>query len=619
MISFANPQYLYLLAAVPVIALLYTLARINRRKKLRRFGRPAVIKDLMPEASRYTGWIKLALELLALTAIIFALARPVAPSKIEKTETESTQGIEVMICLDVSNSMLASATDDPNGVSRLQRARFILEKMIDKMNNDKVGLIVFAGESYTQLPITSDYISAKMFLNDLSTDMVPTQGTAIGAAIDMAVTSFTPDSDCDKAIIIITDGENFEDDAVAEAARAASAGIQVDVIGVGSGNGAPIPVKGRKGEYMTDQNGAPVVTKLDEATAQEIAKAGKGIYLSGASSSVTSELDEQLSKLKKSEYQRLTSSPAAELFPIFAIIALLILLVDTIIPYRKISWLRGINFFTKGGKAVAIAVLLSGALSPARAADNAKPAAQSNRYERNYIADGNKLYKEKRFAEAEVMYKKALETNPNSETALFNLAASYIRQAGSADPNSGNNPMAQASEILNRLAKEAADQTISELAYYNLGNMAFNQENYQQSIESYKNALRRNPDNDKARENLRLAQLKLKDQQNDDKNKDQNQDNQDQNQDQQQQQQNQQNQDQNNQDQNQDKNQDQQQQQQKDQDKQQPQQQKQGMSDANAEQILKAMENEEAATRRRVEAERRKTQEARRRKVTNPW
>ncbi|MDE7470311.1 MAG: VWA domain-containing protein, partial [Paramuribaculum sp.] len=229
MISFANPQYLYLLAAVPLLALLYTLARISRRRKLRRFGRQDVIKHLMPEASRYTGCLKLALELLALTAIIFALARPVAPSRIEKTETESTQGIEVMICLDVSNSMLASATDDPNGVSRLQRARFILEKMIDKMNNDKVGLIVFAGESYTQLPITSDYISAKMFLNDLSTDMVPTQGTAIGAAIDMAVTSFTPDSDCDKAIIIITDGENFEDDAGAEAARAASAGIQVDV------------------------------------------------------------------------------------------------------------------------------------------------------------------------------------------------------------------------------------------------------------------------------------------------------------------------------------------------------------------------------------------------------
>ncbi len=614
MISFANPQYLYLLLTIPVIVILYFMTRISRRKKLSRFGNISVIRSLMPEASRYTGWIKLSIELLALALIIIAIARPVVPSKIESTEQESTKGIEVMICLDVSNSMMASSTDDPNGVSRLQRAKFILEKMIDKMNNDKVGLIVFAGESYTQLPITSDYISAKMFLNDLSTDMVPTQGTAIGAAIDMAMTSFTPDSDCDKAIIIITDGENFEDDAVAESARAASAGIQVDVIGVGSGNGAPIPVKGKRGQYMLDQNGAPVVTKLDQETASEIAKAGKGVYLSGASPSVVNELNDQLSKLKKAEYQRLTSSPAAELFPVFAIIALLLLMIDTIIPYRKISWLRGINFFTKTSRVIAI-IIMSTATLPMFAADENKPSA-TNRYERNYIADGNKLYKEKRFAEAEVMYKKALEANPGSEAAMFNLAAAYIRQAGSADPNAGNNPIAQAQQMLSKLAKEATDQSIAELSYYNLGNLAFNQENYQQSIDQYKNALRRNPDNDKARENLRLAQLRLQDQQNDDKNRDQNKDDENQNQDQQQQ--NQQNQNQNNNNDNKDKDQDQQQQQQQ-KDKQQPQKQNQGMSDANADQILKAMENEEAATRRRVEAERRKGQEVRRKKVTNPW
>lgn len=617
MISFANPQYLYLLIAVPVLVLLYLLARISRKRKLRRFGNPQTIAHLMPEASRYTGWIKFTLELLALTAIIIAIARPTAPSKIEQNETESTQGIEVMICLDVSNSMLASATDDPNGISRLQRARFILEKMIDKMNNDKVGLIVFAGESYTQLPITSDYISAKMFLNDLSTDMVPTQGTAIGAAIDMALTSFTPDSECDKAIIVITDGENFEDDAVAAAASAASAGIQVDVIGVGTSKGAPIPIKGRKNEYMTAQDGTPVVTRLDEATAAEIAKAGKGIYINGSDPSAVSELENELSKLKKSEYQRLTSSPAAELFPIFAILALILLMIDTIIPYRKISWLRGINFFTKPTKAIIVLAVASTAMS-ASAADNEKEEqAKSNRYERNYLVDGNKLYRAKRFAEAEVMYKKALEANPSSETALFNLAASYIRQAGSTDPNAGNNPLAQAQEILTRLTKEASDDNIAELSHYNLGNMAFNQENYQQSIDAYKNALRRNPDNDKARENLRLAQLRLQQQQqNDDKNKDQNND--DENQQKEDQQQQQQNQQQQNQDQNKDQNQDKDQQQ-KQENKQKQQPQNQGMSDKNAEQILKAMDNEEAATRRRVEAERRKSQENKRRKVINPW
>ena len=350
MITFVNPQYLYLLLALPVVAILWLLARAARRKKLRRFGNPEVIAALMPEASRYTGWIKISLALLAMAAIIIAIARPIVPNKTgEATETAAARGIELMICLDVSNSMLASSTDDPGGVSRLRRAKFILEKLIDKLQDDKVGLIVFAGESYTQLPITSDYISAKMFVDELSTEMVPTQGTAIGAAIDMAMNSFTPDSEFDKAIVVITDGENFEDDAVGEAARAAEAGIQVDVIGLGTAGGAPIPTpKGMgHGKYLTDQNSQVVVTALNEDMAREIAKAGHGIYLQGGDPGVVGDLDAQLSTLSKSEYQRLTASPSAELFPIVAIVAIIFLLIDTLIPYRKISWLRGINFFTK--------------------------------------------------------------------------------------------------------------------------------------------------------------------------------------------------------------------------------------------------------------------------------
>lgn len=350
MITFVNPQYLWLLLAVPVIAGLWLLARAARRRKLRRFGQLNVIASLMPEASRYTGWIKISLELLAVAILVIAAARPIASSGSDQTaSTTTTRGIELMICLDVSNSMLASSTDDPGGVSRLRRAKFILEKLIDKLKDDKVGLIVFAGESYTQLPITSDYISAKMFIDDLSTEMVPTQGTAIGSAIDMAMNAFTPDSECDKAIVIITDGENFEDDAKAEAARAAEAGIQVDVIGLGTAGGAPIPTpKGMgTGKYLADQNGQTVMTALNESEAREIAKAGHGIYLAGGDPAVVSDLDEQLSTLSTAEYQRLTSSPSAELFPIFAIAALVILLIDTLIPYRKISWLRGINFFTK--------------------------------------------------------------------------------------------------------------------------------------------------------------------------------------------------------------------------------------------------------------------------------
>lgn len=349
MINFANPHLLYMLLLVPVIALLYIWARVSRRLKLKRFGRADVIERLMPDASRYMPGIKIVLELVAVAFIIIAIARPY----VEKTDfsggdEETASGIEVMICFDVSNSMLASSTDDPSGISRLQRAKFILEKLVDKMNNDKVGLIVFAGDAYTQLPITSDYISAKMFINNLNTDMVPTQGTAIGAAIDMAINSFTPDSDFQKAIILITDGENFEDNAVEEAKRAADAGIQVDVIGVGSGKAMPIPINASRNEFMRTHTGEEVRTALNEQMASEIAKAGDGVYISGSAGSAVGELTDQLDKLSKTEYKRTSvPSPASELFPIAIVIALCLLLIDLLLPYSKISWLRNINFFSK--------------------------------------------------------------------------------------------------------------------------------------------------------------------------------------------------------------------------------------------------------------------------------
>lgn len=346
--TFAHPQYLYLLILIPALLGLFVLARMARQRKLRRFGRPDVLEHLMPDASPYKPWIKISLELLALLFIIIALARPQSAVNMDSSEEETTsRGIEIMLCVDVSNSMLASATDDPSGVSRLQRAKFILEKLVDKMSDDKVGLIVFAGDAYTQLPITTDYISAKMFLGDLSTDIVPTQGTAIGAAIEMAESSFTPESDFQKAIVIITDGENFEDDAVEAAADAARQGIQVDVVGIGSGKGAPIPVKGSSGQFMTDQNGEQIVTRLDEDNARAIAKAGDGVYVNGASTSAVNDLDEQLDKLSKTEYKRTSVPMAAEQFPLAVWVAFALIVIDIFILDRKISWLKRINFFTK--------------------------------------------------------------------------------------------------------------------------------------------------------------------------------------------------------------------------------------------------------------------------------
>ena len=218
MINFAHPQYFYLLLLLPVLVLLFLWNRRDRRKRLERYGKRTSIEPLMPEVSRYKPWIRLVLELLLLTMVIVVLARPRAGSS--KTTTQ-VHGIEVMVAVDVSNSMNASSTDNPQDVSRLQRSKMILQKLIDRLENNKVGLIVFAGNAYMQMPMTSDAASAKLFLNGISTNMAPTQGTAIGAAINLALNGFSQSKKAQKAIVIITDGENFEDDAVGAAKEAA--------------------------------------------------------------------------------------------------------------------------------------------------------------------------------------------------------------------------------------------------------------------------------------------------------------------------------------------------------------------------------------------------------------
>lgn len=351
MINFANPELLYLLLLVPAIGLIYFLGRLLAARRLKKFGNPAVIAHLMPERSRYMPAVKIVMELTALVFLVIALSRPFVlktEGDNDKTAKETTAGIEVMVCLDVSNSMLASSTDDTNGVSRLQRAKFILEKMVNAMVNDKIGLIVFAGDAYTQLPITSDYLSAKMYLNSITTDMVPTQGTAIGAAIQMAMNSFNPESKFQKAIVVITDAENFEDDAKAAASQAAKAGIQVDVIGIGSEKGMPIPLPEHPAEYFTYDNGEQVLTAFNPKVAQDIAKAGHGEYIDGSSNQAVAQLEEQLDKLSKTEYTRFgMPDNSLELYPIAIILALALLLVDIFLPYSKIKWLRNINFFTK--------------------------------------------------------------------------------------------------------------------------------------------------------------------------------------------------------------------------------------------------------------------------------
>ena len=312
MFDFANPHLLYLLLTCVAVAGLYVLARAARRRKLRRFGRPDVVEALMPEASRYKPAIKIVLEVLALAALVIVLARPRAGQKEQEARVD---GIEVMIAFDVSNSMLASSSDDPAGISRLDRSRLVLEKLIDRLHNDKVGLVIFAGDAKTQLPLTTDFYSAKMYLNELQPGMIANQGTDISMAIDMAMNGFSADEDTRKAIILITDSEDHEGEAIETAKLAKENGIQVNVVGVGSAKGAPIPMSGRSGDYLRDMQGNVVTTTINEELGKQLAEAAGGVYVNAAASSALEDLESKLDSLEKSEFNRISYTAGADISP----------------------------------------------------------------------------------------------------------------------------------------------------------------------------------------------------------------------------------------------------------------------------------------------------------------
>ena len=269
MIIFARSIYLWLLLLVPLIPIAHGVRERLRTLRVRKFGDEALVEELMPSRSRAKGWVRSVLWALAFACFVIGLARPQVGAKLREHETK---GAEIMICLDVSNSMLAQDYS-PN---RLERAKLAIARLVDKLQEDRIGLVVFAGTAFVQLPITTDYVSAKMFLGSIDTQSVPIQGTAIGDAILTAAKGFSAQSEKSRAIIVITDGENHEDDPVAAAAQATELGCKVYTIGVGSAQGQPILVEGG---LLRDKEGNIVVTRLDENTLREVASAGNGAYV----------------------------------------------------------------------------------------------------------------------------------------------------------------------------------------------------------------------------------------------------------------------------------------------------------------------------------------------------
>jgi len=340
MFRFAHIEYLYLLILIPVLALVFAVMFSQRKKALKRFGNMEVIENLMPAVSFSRPVIKSVLVLFVLASLIFGIAQPQFGSKLREIKRE---GVEIIIALDVSNSMMAEDIK-PN---RLERAKQAIARLVDRLVNDKIGLIVFAGDAYTQIPITTDYVSAKLFLNTISTDIVPKQGTAIGSAIELGIKSFTQQEETSKALIIISDGENHEDDAIEMAKQALEKGITVHTVGIGLPRGAPIPIySGGQKTYREDNKGQTIISKLDETMLRRIANAGEGVYIRSTDTRVgLDKLFDEINKMEKQEMESKVYSDYDERFQYVFGIGLFILLLDFIILERKNRWLSKIKLF----------------------------------------------------------------------------------------------------------------------------------------------------------------------------------------------------------------------------------------------------------------------------------
>lgn len=574
MIYLAQPLYLLLILLIPLMFIAYWLMRRWRKRRIARFGDPDLVSSLAPLVPRRKGWLKLTLLSLALLFFAIGMARPQLGAILKEKQVK---GAEIMVVLDVSNSMLAEDYS-PN---RLERAKLAISKLVDELQGDRIGLIIFAGESFVQLPVTSDYVSAKIFLNSITTESVPVQGTAMGDAIRTAIKSFTSESENSRAIILITDGENHEDDPVSAAKDAVDMGARVFCIGVGSPEGKPIPMDGG---LLKDNDGNIVVTRLDEKTLRDVASAGRGLYVrAGNTEFGLNPVIDEIRSLDAKDFQSVVFEEYDEQYMYFLAIALIFMLIEFMISdtrNRRSLFGRG-----KGMAAVLILMLASPVMLQA----------QSDRSE---VRAGNREFKKGEFREAELDYKRALEEDSTSVTAKYNLGNALYKTESYSEAELYLKGLGDSLKSVS--ASKASD------CFHNSGNLALKQKKYQEAVDAYKESLRLEPDNFETKSNLAYAQKMLKEQQQ-----------------QQQQQQNQQDQ-QDQQDQNQQQNQNQDQQDNRDQDNQQDQNRNQDQQDNQnqqnqpqitpqaAQQMLQAIEDKEKQTQdkvKKVKAQQQKSKE----------
>ena len=496
MIHFGHTEYLWLLLVVAACGLLWGYAEWRNRRKLESWADRQMFGRLIPDRSGWRPKAKVVLTLTGFALLVVAMANPQMGTKIEKGKRA---GSDVAICLDVSNSMMAEDIQ-PN---RLERSKRVVTNIMSTLAGDRISLVVFAGASYIQMPLTNDYGAAKLFLDQVSCDMIASQGTAIGDAIEKGLQTFGyGDSDREweknkgRAIIVISDGENHEDDAVGAARKAAREGVRVCTIGMGLPDGAPIPEydpRGRKNSYKRERGGSIIMTRLNEEMLRDIASAGGGVYVRASNAgSGLSDITKVIEGLEKEEYGEAVFSAYESRYQYPLAAALLCLLAAVLIfERRNRKW----NIAGLTGTAVLLLCLM--------------PADASAQANRKLLREGNRNYKTEKYDQAEVNYRRALEKDSMDFRGQYNLASSLYRQEKFDEAAMHYAQALAAPDIDDSRRAKALHGAGNSMVKAGLQNEQQGMQYFQQAVKAYQDALKLDPKNDDTRYNLAYARRLL--------------------------------------------------------------------------------------------------------------
>jgi tetratricopeptide (TPR) repeat protein len=480
--QFQHTEYLFALSAIPVLITLYLFVQQWKKKAIKKMGDELLVKQLIKGYSPANFLLKFILITAAYTIAVVALANPRMPSG---TAGTNRSGIDVMIALDVSRSMLARDIKP----DRLDRAKQFIAKLMDKLSDDRIGIVVFAGKAYLQMPLTTDHAAAKMYLSSATPDVVPTQGTVIGDALKMCYNAFSSKEKKYRAVVLISDGEDHDENAIKIAKAMADEGVMVNTVGIGSPEGAMI-VDAATNEVKRDLEGHPVLTRLNETTLQNIAMNGNGLYqLFTSADAVATSIEAQLQKMGQRTFTDSSMLMYRSFFQWFAAAAMLLLLIEFFISEKKKIANATPSIVTKKA-AVAGLMLLIG--KPVFSQTNDK-----------IIRQGNEAYARKQYETAAANYKKAAAKNPADEKAVFNLGNALYK----------NGKIEEAVQAYDAAIIKDRLPANKGTSFYNKGVVLQNEKKLPDCIEAYKNSLRLNPADEDARLNLQKALLEQKKQQ----------------------------------------------------------------------------------------------------------